>query len=93
MRPERRAHIGGKDVFIADGFSTPPHINFHLFGLGPDEFPFGCFLTVWFSAGEKSEIEQGAHLAFDAIQADSRDQPARLRAAIADATEKLGVCH
>lgn len=53
MIPVSRTNIDGAEVFIADGFSAHPAITFQKFGIGPDDFPGGCFATLWMvSCGE-----------------------------------------
>jgi len=85
MQPQKRVTVDGRDVFIADGFSSPPHTNFHRFGLEADEFPYGCYVTFWLTDARKSEIGLGRPLFFDALQSSSRDRDARVREAIKDA--------
>jgi hypothetical protein len=46
--PVLRERIGNYDLFIADGFSNPPHFRFqHKFGIEPDQFPAGMHVTFW----------------------------------------------
>jgi hypothetical protein len=56
IKPVHRTKIDGNEVFIADGFVPPGAINRgHIvrFGVHPGEFPFGCFLTVWWTEQHK----------------------------------------
>lgn len=50
---ERRQRIGDYELFIAAGESKPPHFRYQRFGVEPDEFPEGCFVTMaWLMKGE-----------------------------------------
>jgi len=89
MQTQPRRTIEGKEVFIADGFSSPPHAAFGRFGLTPEEFPFGCFVTFWLTEARKSEIGMGRPLFFDALASTSRDRDARIREAVKDATASI----
>ena len=56
IKPVKRTIIQGEQVFIADGFVGPSMINDgHLrrFNVSPGEFPFGCFLTMWWTEQHK----------------------------------------
>lgn len=72
--PVLREPMGDYDLFVSDGFSRPPHLNFQRFGIEPDEFPHGMFVTIWWlGKGEKlffgqplfmevTEFRQGARI-------------------------------
>lgn len=65
MRPEKRAKLGDYDVFIADGFSLPPHKAYHRFGVGPDDFPGGMYATLWWLSKETEKLDVGQPLFFE----------------------------
>ena len=67
VKPVYRTKINGEEVFIADGFITPGLINkgyLIKFSVNPGEFPFGCFLTLWWTEQHKGI---GAIAVFDAM--------------------------
>lgn len=67
MMPVDRGRIEGRSVYIADGFSAPPHHKFRRFGLEPHEFPFGAFITLWWIEKGEGELDVGAPMIFDAF--------------------------
>jgi hypothetical protein len=85
MVPETRATIGGDEVFIGDGYSEFPHQNYKKFGVDPEEFPFGMYVTFWWIVKGEDKLDTGRPLFFDALKSESRDKHARLNAAIKDA--------
>jgi hypothetical protein len=88
MVPVKRDKIDGAEVFIADGFSTPPHVANRRF-LDPKEFPYGCYVTLWWVSKGEDKLDTGQPLFFDALKADSRDQHARINTAVKEATSFL----
>lgn len=65
MRPESRGKIDGHEIFLAEGFSLPPHRKFWRFGVDPTEFKQGCYVGIyWFSQGE-DDLDIGRPLIFD----------------------------
>jgi hypothetical protein len=82
--PTLREKMGEYDLFIADGFSRSPHLSFQRFGIEPDEFPSGMYVTFWWlGRGEKLHI--GRPLFFDAADFDSMNKDGRLNSARDDA--------
>ncbi len=56
IKPVHRTRIAGEEVFIADGFIPPSLIDkgyLIKFKVEPGEFPFGCFLTLWWTMQHK----------------------------------------
>lgn len=52
--PITRDVIGEYNLYIADGYSAPPHLNMQKLGIKPDEFPFGMQVVPYFlGKGEK----------------------------------------
>ena len=88
MVPVKRTNIDGAEVFIADGFSSPPHVRLRKF-LTADEFPFGCYASLWWASKGEDKLDTGQPLFFDALSADSRNQHARINAAIKEARKFL----
>lgn len=71
MVPAARANINGAEVFIADGFSAPPHINFQRFGIEPTDHSFGMYATLWWVSNGDESLDVGQPIFFDAFH-DSR---------------------
>lgn len=68
MRPEIREKIGNIDLFIADGFSLPPHRWFKKFGVEPEDFPFGMYATLWWVSKKEDHLDVGQPLFFDKME-------------------------
>jgi hypothetical protein len=81
----------GREIFIADGFTLPPHWMHRHFGIGPTSFPYGAYATMWWAAKGEDELAVGAPLYFDvghdpSIPRSSK-QRARINAAVKHAKE------
>src|SRR3990167_4855120 len=91
MRPVKRGDINGTSVYIADGFSTPPHYKFRRFGVEPNEFPWGAFVTLWWLERGEGHLDVGRPMIFDAFHDPqySREtrQLARINSALRDARD------
>ena len=64
IKPVHRTKIDGNEVFIADGFVSPVLINkgyLIKFKVEPGEFPFGCFLTLWWTDQHKGVGSVGVY--------------------------------
>ena len=81
MRPESRTNIGGAEVFIADGFSAPPHFNYWRMGVEPTDFPFGMYATMWWASKGDEKLDIGQPMFFDAFHNPefSKDDKRRAR--------------
>lgn len=92
MPPVHRETLDdGREIFIADGFSMPPHRMHRHFGIGPTAFPYGAYATMWWAAKGEDQLLVGAPLYFDighdpSIPRESK-QRARINAAIKDAKD------
>lgn len=90
---ERRQRIGDYELFIAAGESQPPHFRYQRFGVEPEEFPNGCFVTMsWLMQGEDKLLiawptfyEKG----HDPYLSEAGKKRARINRAIRDAEEHL----
>ena len=91
MKPVRRDNIFGTSVYIADGFSSPPHYKFRRFGIDPDEFPWGAFVTLWWLERGEGELDVGRPMIFDAFHdpqfSMETRQLARINSAMKDARD------
>lgn len=64
--PVDRCIIRGREVFIADGLSEPPHeIWVRRHALEPQEFPYGCYVTLWCIARGEDALDTGGLLFCD----------------------------
>lgn len=63
--PEKRTRVRDAEIFVADGFSTPPHSAFRRFGIEPTDFPGGCFVTLWWISKQDEQLDTGQPLFFD----------------------------
>jgi hypothetical protein len=93
MVPVARVKIDGTEVFIADGFSAIPSISFQKFGIEPEDFPGGCFGTMWWAACREDKLDFGRPMFFDRLHnvelSTKSKQLARIRAAADDAKVNL----
>ena len=94
MPPVWRATLDdGREIFIADGFSLPPHRMHRHFGVEPSDFPHGAYATMWWAAKGDEQLDVGAPLYFDvghdpSIPREAK-QRARIDAAIKHATDDM----
>ena len=88
LQPEERVHVKDYNVFIADGFSLPPHSKIFRFGVDPWDYPSGVYCTFWW-AGKDEELHAGRPLFFEGRHEPEYDlktrKQARLTAALKDA--------
>jgi hypothetical protein len=93
LRLERRQSIGEYELFIAAGESKPPHIRYQRFGVEPEEFPDGCFVTMSWLMKDEDQL----YIAWPTFFAQNHDRyltdagrhQARINRAIRDAEEHL----
>lgn len=92
MAPEKRVSVLGTDVYIADGFSAKPEVNFQKFGVTPDEFPGGAYATMW-CVFKGETLDGGRPLLFELFHNPEFDHKtkkmARINTAIKEATAFL----
>jgi len=89
MQPVKKLNFRNREIFIADGFSSIPHITFKRFGVDPLDFPNGAFCTIWFVAKNENFFEVGAPLLFDKFHdpviSHGNKQRARVNKALSEA--------
>lgn len=66
VTPEFRHKIKDYDIFVGDGFSSPPHDKYRRFGVGKKDFSFGCYVTWWW-VGKDEKLDTGQPLFFEAF--------------------------
>lgn len=94
MQPVKRASIQGAEVFIADGFSLPPHRAYRRFGIEADQFPKGMYATLWWVSKGDEKLDIGQPLFFQAFH-DPKNSLAdkkmmRINSALKEARAFLG---
>lgn len=93
MKPVERAQLHGYEVYVADGFSAPPHWKFRHFGVGPQVYPLGAFFTLWYLSKGEGHLDVGAMLHCDAMhdpgQSKEYKQKLRINTAIMEANKWL----
>lgn len=82
MPPVHRTTVDGHEVFVADGFSLPPHFMHRHFGITPRDFPHGCYATMWWAAKGEDQLDIGAPLYFDIAHDPSIPRESKQRARI-----------
>lgn len=85
LRPVAREKMGNYDLFIGDGFSSPPHFRYQRFGIDPGDFPAGMYVTFWW-LGKDEKLHIGRPMFLEPTEIDLG---ARLNAARADAKKAL----
>ena len=93
MLPVQRGNIYGSEVFVADGPSMPPHLPFRRFGIGPEQFPGGMYVTLWWVSKGDEKLDTGRPLFFELLHdpeyGPEGKQRARINAALLDAADYL----
>lgn len=93
LKPVHREKMEGFDVFIADGFSKPPHTAFHRFGIDKHDFIFGCWVTMWALARGDDHFQLAAPVFFeknhDPEYDDAMRERMRVNSAMQDAARNL----
>lgn len=88
VSPAERRSYGDFNVFIGDGFSLMPHNAYRRFGVDPDEFPSGMYVTWWW-IGKDEKLDVGRPLFFSAMHnpeySAADKKTARINAALKDA--------
>lgn len=89
MKPVQRTSIDGVEIFIADGSCATPAVTFQKFGVDADDFPGGCYATMWWAAYKDEKLDVGRPLFFDLFHnpefSSTSKQYARINAAVNDA--------
>ena len=93
VKPHSREKLGPFDLLFADGFSQPPHLSMQRFGIEPNEFPAGMYVTLWLiAAGEKPVFGQPMFFNISETNQTARINAARKeakKAYRADSLQKL----
>jgi hypothetical protein len=72
-----RKTISGHDVLFADGFVVKPFPALKKFGVEEDQYPNGCYATVWLLAGGEDAIGLGLPIFFDPMHNVTQSIPTR----------------
>jgi hypothetical protein len=89
IKPVYRTKINGQELFIADGYVSPPQLKYlSSFGVSatPEEYPSGCYATIWYSP--RQIAGRCGTCVFDAMHDGGRSLEARLSMRIRTAVEK-----
>lgn len=82
MVPVSRDRIMNAEVFVADGFSMPPHRAFKRFGIEPDDFKNGMYCTLWWVSRGEDKLDIGRPVFFDGLHNPEYSLADRKRARI-----------
>jgi hypothetical protein len=103
LTPVKKMAFRDFDILISDGFSLPPHRNFKKFGLGPQHFNQGCYVTMWWLMKGEEQMFAANSLFFDVFHDPEYDKETkkqmRANSAFEDAKsfllslEKVGTDH
>lgn len=66
MTPAERTTYKGREIFVADGFSSVPQHHYKRFGVDPEDFPKGAYCTLWFVGKGEDKLDVGLPLLFKA---------------------------
>lgn len=93
LKPVKKTVLRDFDLLVSDGFSLPPHRNFRKFGLGPEHFNQGCYVTMWWLMKGDEKMFAGNSLFFDVFHDPDYDreskQKMRVNSAVEDAANFL----
>lgn len=68
LAPElREKTLYDNELFVADGFSLPPHTAFRRFGIEKDDFKHGCYVTLWWISKGSEKLDIGRPIFFDVM--------------------------
>lgn len=87
MKPADRRMLKGYDLLMSDGFSLPPHKAFARFGVGPNDFPNGCYVTFWWLMRGEENMLAAHPLIFDVHHNPEYDPPTKKQGRINSAFE------
>ena len=65
VKPVGRHKIYGHDILFGDGFVTKPYPALKKFGIEKNDFPNGCYCTVWLWATDDQTCGLGLPIFFD----------------------------
>lgn len=86
MLPVARRTVDGREVFIADGRSATPARTFSKFGVDENDFPGGCYATMYFVGRREDKMEIGHIMFFDLFHnpelSHGAKQQARINSAV-----------
>lgn len=89
MRPASREEYRGETIFVQEGFSLIPHVQYERFMIKEGEFPHGAFMTMWWTAKGEDKFDVGRPLFFDVNHDQEQPQEfrskMRINSAVADA--------
>src|SRR5512146_2248451 len=89
LRLISREAVDDYELFIGDGFSSAPHLRWQRFGVEPDDFPAGMFVTFWW-LGRAQGDDVKLHIGRPVFMEPTELIPlARINAAKADARKAL----
>jgi len=92
VKPVSRRRIHGQDVLLGDGFVAEPYPALKKFGVEKDDFPNGCYTTVWLW-GRDDDVGLGLPIFFDCMhditQPISTRQTMRINAAVQNAKQAI----
>ena len=84
--PVARRTVDGREVFIADGKSATPERTFSKFGVEANDFPGGCYATMYFVSRREDKLDIGHIMFFDLFHnpelAHEAKQQARINTAV-----------
>lgn len=86
MVPVARQTVDGREVFVADGKSATPERTFSKFGVEANDFPGGCYATMYFVSRREDKLDIGHIMFFDLFHnpelAHEAKQQARINTAV-----------
>ena len=85
IEPASRGNVKGHEIFVADGFSKSPGVNFRKFGASLGDGP--SFVTIWFASKGLDTLDIGRALFFE--KGNEGGKRGRINAALKDAKESI----
>lgn len=94
MEPVHKENVQGIEVIIADGFVPPSKMQtIKRFGIEGNDFPMGCYQTIWWAMKSDDEFAI-ANILFceamhDAPSSTDEKRQMRINAALGEANQLL----
>lgn len=88
LKPQARRAVCDFDLLLADGFSLPPHRHWRRFGIEPQEFPHGCYVTFWWLMKGEDRLFIAGPMFFDIAHNPEYIDPETKRRARLNRAEK-----
>ena len=89
MREAGKETYKGYEIYVAEGYSDHPHVEYRRFFIDEKDFPYGAYMSMWWVAEDEDHFDVGRPMFFasdhDPQMPVSQRPKARTNAALNDA--------